>query len=200
MAQQDPTTVLKINSPRSGSVQETQAFLSDMSSAYDRIQCFFVFLDLFDPEGVKPGRLPDCDDLPFPVHLGPMVRLPIGPMPPDEQIEIKIIRIESPGFWEFEGAARPLQQIREYLNDRHGRGQDGSYRERTRQERLALENKMIQRRMWELDASSLADRFSIMTDSGIAESEIRRLVWFNVSQPLIHLGEHQDSLLIQDAQ
>lgn len=199
MAQQDPTTVLKVNSPRSGTVEETQTFLSNISAAYDRIQCFFVFLDLFAPDGGNPGRLPDCDDFPFPPHLGPMVHLPLGPMPADEKIEIKILRIESPGFWEFEGAARPLHQIKEYLNDRHGRGQDGCYRERTRQQRLALENKLIQRHIWEVDAPSIGDRFSVMKDSGIAEAEIRRLVWFNVSQPLIDLGEHQDSQLIEDA-
>ena len=68
---------------------------------------------------------------------------------PDYRLEIRRIQINSPGFWEFLGALNPLQQIREYLNDRHRRRQDHKYREQAERERLMLENEMIRRQIWE---------------------------------------------------
>lgn len=48
---------------------------------------------------------------------------------PEHRLVIKSIRIESPGFWEVFASLNPLQQIREYLNDRHKRKQDREFRE-----------------------------------------------------------------------
>ena len=110
------------------------------------------------------------------------------------------MKLESPGFWEFLGALNPLHQIREYLNDRHKRRQDKEYREQAESERLALENDLIQRQIWEKENSILRDRISVMGDLGLSEEEIRRLVWTNVSSPLIELGSHQDNRMIEDAE
>jgi len=120
--------------------------------------------------------------------------------PPDYRLEIKRIQIESPGFWEFLGALNPLQQIREYLNDRHRRRQDREYREQAERERLILENEMIRRQIWEKDNAILRERIEILRIIGFTDEEIRWLIWHYVSQPLIGLGKHQDSGLIQGAE
>lgn len=48
---------------------------------------------------------------------------------PEHRLVVKRVRIESPGLWEFAASLNPLQQIREYLNDRHQRRQDREFRE-----------------------------------------------------------------------
>jgi hypothetical protein len=50
-------------------------------------------------------------------------------VPPYARLVLEHVRIESPGFWEFVASLNPLQQIREYLNDRHRRRQDGEFRD-----------------------------------------------------------------------
>src|SRR5206468_3287516 len=55
---------------------------------------------------------------------------------PDDRLTIRKIQVASPGFWEFFGSLNPLQQIREYLNDRHKRRQDREYREKSEAEKL----------------------------------------------------------------
>ncbi|MCH7879303.1 MAG: hypothetical protein IH914_08335 [candidate division Zixibacteria bacterium] len=59
---------------------------------------------------------------------------------------------------------------------------------------------LIQRQVWEKENSILRDRISVMGDLGLSEEEIRRLVWTNVSSPLIELGSHQDNRMIEDAE
>ena len=98
------------------------------------------------------------------------------------------------------GALNPLQQIREFLNDRHKRRQDKEFREAAERDRLRLENELVQRRqVWEKDNSILKDRISVLKEVGYSDLEIRQLVWSHVGRPLAALGKHQDSGLIQDA-
>jgi len=40
---------------------------------------------------------------------------------PSERLFFSKVNIQSPGFWEVMGSLNPLQQIREYLKDRHER-------------------------------------------------------------------------------
>jgi len=42
-------------------------------------------------------------------------------IPQDERLVISKVTFQSPGFWEFLGSLNPLEQIREYLKDRHER-------------------------------------------------------------------------------
>ena len=89
-------------------------------------------------------------------------------------------RIESPGFWEFLGALNPLQQIREYLNGRHKRRQDREYRETAEQERLRLENALIQRQVCEKENAVLRDRINLAKELGYSDHELRQLLWAQV--------------------
>jgi hypothetical protein len=119
---------------------------------------------------------------------------------PEHRLFIRSVRIESPGFWEVVASLNPLQQLREYLNDRHKRRQDKEYREAAERDRLILENELIQRHVWEKENSVLGERIKLLKDMGLSDQEIRQLVWAQVGKPLAQLGRHQDSRLIGGAE
>ena len=56
MPEQEQSAILRVNAPRSGSVQEGLAFLAHLEAAYDQIHMFFRFVDLFDPESERFRR------------------------------------------------------------------------------------------------------------------------------------------------
>jgi hypothetical protein len=118
---------------------------------------------------------------------------------PGQRLVVTRIQIESPGFWEVLGSLNPLQQIREYLNDRHKRRQDKEFREAAESEKLRLENELIQRQIWEKENAVLRDRILVLKEVGYSEQEIRQLIWAQVGKPLAVLGRHQDSGLIEGA-
>ena len=199
---------LRIFAARGGTVNEIVSFLKDVEAAYNSILEFSLLLEIFTEReryflwrrrwrewfiefGIPPpwiwlGGLPVKEAL--------LARLP------DYGLEIRRIQIESPGFWEFLGALNPLQQIREYLDERHRRRQDREYREQAERERLNLENEMIRRQIWEKENAIFKERIQLLREVGFSEEEIRRIIWHYVSQPLIALGKHQDAGLIQGAE
>jgi hypothetical protein len=197
---------LRIFTKRAGTVAEIVGLLQDVEAAYNRIFLFFSFVDFFGDEERffrwrhwrewRELRLP-------PPFWAPFVGFPqiefLEAILPEYKLEVKRIQIESPGFWEFLGALNPLQQIREYLNDRHKRRQDREYREQAERERLLLENELIRRQIWEKENSVFRERISVLREIGFSDDEIRRLIWVYVSQPLIALGKHQDAGLIENA-
>lgn len=121
-------------------------------------------------------------------------------IPPQARLVLEHIRIESPGFWEFVASLNPLQQIREYLNDRHRRRQDRDFREAAERERLALENELIRRQIAEKDNSILRERIAILREIGYTDEEIDRLIWSSIGGPMARLGRHQDKRLIGGAE
>ena len=46
---------------------------------------------------------------------------------PEDKLVICSINFNSPGFWEMIGSWNPLNQIREYINERHARKRDKEY-------------------------------------------------------------------------
>jgi hypothetical protein len=198
---------LRIFTKRAGTVAEIVGFLQDVEAAYNRIFLFFSFVDFFaDRERFFRWRYfwREWREFGFPPPFcAPFAGFPqiefLESTLPEYKLEVKWIQIESPGFWEFLGALNPLQQIREYLNDRHKRRQDREYREKAERERLLLENELIRRQIWEKENSVFRERINILREIGFSDEEIRRLIWVYVSQPLIALGKHQDAGLIENA-
>jgi hypothetical protein len=192
---------LRIYSGRSGTVAEVTSYLQDLESAYDKIYLFYQMMGIFNRESpsFRSWGLYWHEFSAFPF---PLLSLEASPeyILPDDKLIIGRIQIESPGFWEFLGSLNPLQQIREYLNDRHRRRQDREYREQLERNRLALENELIQRQVWEMENSILHDRITVMREMGFSDEEIRSLVWVNVGRPLIVLAKHQDTGLIENAE
>ena len=110
---------------------------------------------------------------------------------PSENLVINRVNIQSPGFWEFLGSLNPLQQIREYLNDRHERNKDKNYRSRQEEELNDLN-------ILEKKNSIVSQRIEILKNLGYSESEIRQLVSGMIIEPLNKLGKHQDIGLLED--
>ncbi len=105
---------------------------------------------------------------------------------PSDRLLISKVNIQSPGFWEVLGTLNPLQQIREYINDRHERKKDNQYR--CRQEKKIGELEIAER-----ENRLLNERIETLKSLGYSEIEIRQFVDLMVIEPLSRLGKHQDN-------
>lgn len=192
---------LTIVAERGGTIAEISQFLSDLEGAYLAV---YAFEQLWPPRRFMRRFPPEMWlEFGFPLyHLGPAGFAPLraDSLPPAARLTLERVRIESPGFWEFLGSLNPLQQIREYLNDRHRRRQDRDFREASEKERLQLENELIRRQIAERENAILRERIAILRDIGYTDEEIDRLIWVSVGGPLSRLGRHQDMRLIGGAE
>ena len=105
---------------------------------------------------------------------------------PAERLTISKINIQSPGFWEFLGSLNPLEQIREYLKDRHERQKDRKYRNR-------IEEKLGDLSIMEKENNIISQRIEILRELGYSEVEIRQLVMVMIIEPLNKLGKLIDN-------
>ena len=104
-------------------------------------------------------------------------------------LELKGAVFQSPGYWDFLGKLNPLENIREYLNDRHDRIKDIEYRNRYEKEELDLKNKLLK-----LDVINKAIKTS--KNAGIPDSEITKILRDNVLTPMLKLETFQDAEII----
>ncbi|MFD3499840.1 hypothetical protein [Streptomyces sp. NPDC058678] len=130
--------------------------------------------------------------------LGPRSRAPervyTGDYIPDylattHRLVFMSAHVDSPGVWEFLGVLNPLQQIREYLNDRHERKKDYSYRNETEKRQLVAAATKA-----EVDAVS--DFVALLLQAGYSEAEIRQRLEEKFFQPMRQLESFQDRGLI----
>jgi|GEM_PF-784307 len=105
---------------------------------------------------------------------------------PSDRLIISKVNIQSPGFWEVLGSLNPLQQIREYIKDRHERKKDDQYRSRQEEEIGNLEIEERRNRI-------INQRIETLRGLGYSDAEIRQLVMAMVIEPLNRLGRHQDN-------
>jgi uncharacterized membrane protein len=108
---------------------------------------------------------------------------------PGDKLQLSKISIESPGFWEFIGTLNPLQQIREYLKDRHERNKDNKYRSRQEEEQGDLDTIMKREGI-------ISQRIDILRKAGYSDTEIRQFINVMIVKPLNLLGGQQDNQLI----
>jgi hypothetical protein len=191
---------LKIKGLRGGTVGEITRFLVDMDRAYSALFSFGedVYAASLLRRGLRRGPYLDPDFWFF-GHENLLRKEVSSPdqIRPDYRLELKSVSINSPGFWEFFGGLNPLQQIREYLKDRHERRKDKSYRESAEIERLRLDNRLLQRQILEKETGILREQLSILREFDIGTEEMRRLVWSRLGPSLSDLGRHQDNGLIE---
>jgi hypothetical protein len=105
---------------------------------------------------------------------------------PSDRLIISKVNIQSPGFWEVLGSLNPLQQIREYIKDRHERKKDNKYKSRQEEELAELEITEHRDRI-------INQRIETLRGLGYSDAEIRQFVTAMVIQPLNRLGGHQDN-------
>lgn len=182
---------LKVRALRGGTVTEIAAFLTDIEGAYNALYDFeWTVLQWGGRRRLPPFILGELFGL-FPFdHDG-------GELLPEYRLELRRVSIQSPGAWEFLGGLNPIQQLREYLKDRHERRKDHEYRELAEKERLILENELLRRQILEKENGILRDRVAILREAGISDTEIQQVVWSRLGPPLSRLGRHQDTKLIE---
>lgn len=193
---------LLIHGERGGGVNEIATYLRDLENAYSRIFLFqnFALDSYLDPRSRRfRGRLVLWEEFGLSLMSLHRTQLPTDLILPEDQLVLERVRIESPGVWEFLGSLNPLQQIREYLNDRHRRRQDREYREQSEREKLMLENELLRWQTLERENSIWRERVALLKDIGLSNDEIQSLVWANMGLPLAQLGRHQDTRLISTA-
>jgi len=193
---------LKIHAKRGGSIKEIISFLSDLNTAYNSLVALEEYLDSsyywVDNRYLK-SKYP-LFDFWYPNNLNLKLDNSDEIILPEFRLYVEKIEIQSPGFWEVVGSLNPLQQIREYLNDRHKRRQDREYREESEKKKLQLENELTNQQIDENRNIILKERIEILTDLGYSKEDIRKLIWANLGNPLAQLGRHQDNDLIEGAE
>lgn len=192
-----------IRGERGATANELVAYLGDMENAYKRIYLFYNFaIDPFlDPRSRRyRHHYPFWQEYGLSLLNLTTTRISDELIRPEDQLEVPRIQINSPGIWEFLGSLNPLQQIREYLNDRHRRRQDREYRESAEREKLLLDNEILRWQILERENSLWRERVGLLRDIGFSNDEIQSLVWANMGLPLSALGKHQDSGLIGSAE
>jgi hypothetical protein len=196
MASEDDQLSVRVIARRSGTVSELTAFLRDFEAAYNRL---YLVEHSWSAgwRGRRPFQLGMFWESEYWRLNQPIDKHETELIVPDDVLMVTRVSIGSPGFWEFLGSLNPLQQIREFLNDRHKRRQDHEYRELAEKEKLVLDNELIQSQILEKQNSILRERVEIMRDAGFSEKQIREFVWSSVGKPLSQLGRHQDARLIE---
>lgn len=182
---------LRIHGPYAGTVRKAMETLHAVEGAYLWLYATDIQIDdLFRFQGYAPFQYlffnwsrrirDDATDDPRLLML------------PENQLELRSAHFESPGFWEFLGALNPLQQLREYLNDRHERAKDRDYRQTSEAVRLDLENERLAVKVF-------SEKVDALKKAGLADSEIRRL-FVPAARALASVGSLQDQGLITTAE
>ncbi|GAB1858685.1 hypothetical protein MHTCC0001_35250 [Flavobacteriaceae bacterium MHTCC 0001] len=123
------------------------------------------------------------------------------------RMEIGRIKIASPGIWTFLGALNPLQQLREFLNDKNERQKDLKFRNRqeeqikdieikTKEEQvlaLKIENR---KRLLEneiLENQLIKSKIELLKESGLEDKKLNSLIINLISEPILNMKRFVDS-------
>jgi hypothetical protein len=117
---------------------------------------------------------------------------------PEYWLEITSASFASPGFWEVVGSLNPLQQLREYLKDRHERRKDREWRESTEKEKAQLENELLRAQLDKERLSILGEYAETMRSLGATDDQIREQLWNEAGKSFSKLAHHQDTGLLTD--
>jgi hypothetical protein len=204
---------LKVRALRGGTVSEVSGFLSDMDDAYRALYSLSMMHlgsspDLFE-RFLFDGPYPPRRMMEYLFRSGfsrsfesDSKSLATEQIEPEYRLEIRRVLIQSPGFWEFVGGLNPLQQLREFLNDRHERRKDQEYREQSEKDRLRLDNEILEQTLVKQKLENAREQFSMMREFGpyeIDERELKQIIWQKVGPSISKLGQHQDTKLIEGA-
>lgn len=178
--------LFKIKANRAGQVQELIDFLMALESAYNGLFNWNLTVDAIYNSRRNRQRY-ERDYPPF-ITLEPQLLQHIS-AEPYLRLEINRISIQSPGFWETLGAIMPLNQIREWLKDRHERRKDREWREDLERRKLTHEVELQ-------NLTIINQQIDTLGRMGFSQDEIRNLLHNQVMRPLEQLGKHVESGLI----
>jgi hypothetical protein len=117
---------------------------------------------------------------------------------PTDQLEISRINIQSPGWLEVSGVAGILEQIREWLKDRHERKKDEDWRDQADKERAQVELEILKAQAERERTGAIADYYKLLEEMGYSAEERQRMLWERLGAPMMRLGQHQDTGLLGD--
>lgn len=177
---------LVIKSSRLSTAKETAEFLSDLDKAYKGAFSLALY---------ETGENFFYNDFPDKFEL-----------------QISKVNFNSPGFWEFLGSLNPLQQIREYLNDRHERKKDNEYRNPLDKEKLSLENDKLKNELdlqtiekdtkllenMALQNKIIKERLEMIKNLGLPKEKMLALIDKQFVEPMLKLNKYQDNGLISE--
>jgi hypothetical protein len=87
------------------------------------------------------------------------------------------------------GSLNPLEVLRQYLNDRHRRRQDRDYREAHEQQRLGLENLLLENQV-------LRERMEMVRELGLPDHHLTPLLNRLVYEPFQRVDVVEDRGMI----
>ena len=187
---------VKINIQRGASVGEFVSLLADLEEAY--VTLYLLPIERFG----RRFRLPLSFlieyigiDL-FGLHHDEWRKRKGVEIYPEDQLQIDRISIQSPGWIDLIGSLNPLQQLREYLKDRHERKKDLDWRGDTERERAELENEILRQQVAKEATGVIREFNELLREMDISSEERQRIIWERLGPPLMRLGRHQDTGLL----
>jgi len=171
---------LRIESDGGWPVSDTIEFLHAFKAAYENILIFEMLLEGFAAPRLSVPRTPILNNRGLNLSTA-LWELPDEALArflrPDDQLILQRVELSSPGFWEFAGALNPLEVLRMYLNDRHRRRQDRTYREAHERHRLALENILLENQVFR-------ERMRMAEEYGLSDQDMTQLLNRFVYEPI----------------
>ena len=197
---QERNAVLRINGQGEILVSDVSGFLAALEEAYSGTSLFLHAIDRGNRWQFRPSAY--FVPAPFIPLLGR--RIPLEKilsreldfsvqLPSAQRLMLRAVRLESPGWWEVIGKLNPLEVIRQYLNDRHERRKDDSYRNKAERDRLHYENEILRNKV-------IAERIELARKLGATDEDLAPLWNSLLIRPLRRLDAFQDQGVISNAQ
>lgn len=185
--------IVRLNINRGATVTEFRNFLDDLEHAY---------ISIYHLPSYKMWRRASRR-FPFPKEFfGLNIFLntgfsaeslrAMGTYPPD-QLEITKINIQSPGWIELCASLNPLQQIREYLKDRHERKKDKEWKWKSEKEREIAELDILCIQADRERTKGIREFYELLDSMDMPREEKKKILWERIGQPLSRLARHQDT-------
>lgn len=174
--------ILRIESSGNITVKDVLVFLKSIDLLYKNVSVFEKFREgAVGLLAAQYGGAPQIDDAAFLAETKKV-----------DPLVVLSVEIHSPGFWEFLGGLNPLEQIRKYLNDRHERIKDETYRNAEEHRKLKLENMNM--------AVEVARNLkTLLREMGVSEEETKRTIEAHIIPALKGLSRAQDKSQIGGA-
>lgn len=187
---------IKLNIQRGAGIVEFGNFLSDLQGAYLALYLLPSNKRARHIRRHLPILIGDYEREFLVNYWGSWAELDGEEIYPADQLEITRIIIQSPGWIEVLGSLNPLQQIREYLKDRHERMKDLAWRSDAEKERALLENDILRAQAERERTSAISDFNDLLKRMDVDPDQRERILWDRLGPPMMRLARHQDTGLL----